>query len=32
VISGTVSVSGSSMRLKGSTADGYSFDYSFEKE
>lgn len=32
VIGGTVSVGGSSMRLKGSTADGYSFDYSFEKE
>jgi len=31
-MTGTVSVGGSSMRLKGSTADGYSFDYSFEKE
>lgn len=31
-MNGSVSLSGSSMRLKGNTDDGYNFDYSFVKK
>ena len=32
VMSGTISLDGGQMRLKGSTTDGYKFDYKFSKQ